>query len=186
MLFADRTDIPPVANSSEIYVSDAGVPISVDLLRARFRGFKKFNVTELPYFSIMEFGGGPPSKYKMTCLPAPTTQQQQQQQQQQPNGMHAETINSRRALAEHSIDQMGPIAIQKCASPEPGAQLLWTKLPGDADADAAAAGGAAAGAIRLQLSAPPAPAAAAAAASGLGMDACSGPPLCLTAVATTR
>jgi hypothetical protein len=39
------TDIPPVTNSSEIYVSDAGVPISVDLLRARFRGYKVCDTT---------------------------------------------------------------------------------------------------------------------------------------------
>jgi hypothetical protein len=77
--------IPPVANSSEIYMSDAGVPISVDLLRARYRGYKKFGVTALPYFSVMEFGGGPPPAYAMTCLPAPDTRE------------------DRRALAEHKI-----------------------------------------------------------------------------------
>ena len=32
--------IPPVSNRSEVYISDAGVPVSVDLLRARYRGCK--------------------------------------------------------------------------------------------------------------------------------------------------
>eukprot|EP01052_Picozoa_sp_SAG31_P017430 SAG31_NODE_1192_length_9459_cov_15.271581_3_plen_623_part_00 len=107
----NTTDIPPVTNASEIYVSDAGVPVSVDLLRARYRGFKKHNVTELPYFSVMEFGGGAP-QYHMTCLPAPN-----------------ETLVGRRGLAEHNPEMMGPIAIQKCEAPEAGANLLWIKVP---------------------------------------------------------
>ena len=58
--------IPPVTSSAEIYTSDAGGAISVDLLRARNRGFRSRNVTELPYFSLMEFGGGP-AQYAMRC-----------------------------------------------------------------------------------------------------------------------
>ena len=84
-----------------------------------FSADKKLGVTALPYFSVMEFGGGPPEQYAMTCLPEPN---------------EGETSRDHRALAEHrpSLDQshMGPVAIQKCTSPEPGAALLWTKLLG--------------------------------------------------------
>jgi hypothetical protein len=66
---------------------------------------------------------------------------------------------------------MGPIAIQKCASPEPGAELLWTKLPARNTEGTADAGGP----IRLQLHVP---------SSSPSTDAAP-QALCLTAVATT-
>ena len=78
---------------------------------------------------------------------------------------------SRRALGEHDVAEMGPIAIQKCASPEPGAELLWTKLPARNTEGTADAGGP----IRLQLHVP---------SSSPSTDAAP-QALCLTAVATT-
>ena len=66
---------------------------------------------------------------------------------------------------------MGPIAIQKCASPEPGAELLWTKLPARNTEGTLDAGGP----IRLQLHVP---------SSSPSTDAAP-QALCLTAVATT-
>ena len=206
--------------------ADAGVTMSVDLLRARFRGYKAHNVTELPYFSVghrgltaaiplenpwcscrltrpsgvmayscnpngesllqlcaitrvfgrrkvMEFGGGPPPQYAMRCP-----------------GPRGAAGRGRRRLAETSRDQMGPIAAQVppprpaaavpmenpycscrltrvaaqgCEGPEPGAELLWARLP--------VAGGSGA-VVQLQLQ-----------GEGAGAGA---PALCLTAVATTR
>ena len=58
--------IPPVTTPTETYTSDAGGTISIDLMRQRCAGFRARNVTELPYFSLMEFGGGP-GKYAMRC-----------------------------------------------------------------------------------------------------------------------
>ena len=113
--------IPPVSNASQTYTSDAGYTVSVDLLKERYRGYNARNVTTLPYFSVMEFGGGPPHAYAMQCppMPSPLPRQQQQQQQQQP-----------------SPAQQGPVNIQKCTAPAAGSILLWsavqTALPGGA------------------------------------------------------
>ena len=89
----------------------------------------------------------------MACLPTPDETIQPRRQ------------GNRRILSEHDVDEMGPIAIQKCTSPEAGTNLLWKKLP---------AGKTEGGPIRLQLHVPSA-----------STEADSSQSLCLTAVATT-
>jgi hypothetical protein len=98
----------------------------------------------------MEFGGGNP-KYHMTCLPAPNEMKESDRD-----------AGRRRALQEHSVQQMGPIAIHRCNAPEMRVELLWTKVPAH-DGEK----------IRLQLQ-----------PKVTGPDS-SPPQLCLTAVATT-
>ena len=103
--------LPPVSNSSQLYTSDAGVPISVDLLRARFRGFRTRGVTELPYFSVMEFGGGPPAKYAMRCPP--------QRPERRPLSRYVQQQDPPNPACR------GPVSIQNCSAADPGSRLLW-------------------------------------------------------------
>ena len=110
--------LPPVTNASQLYTSDAGVPISVDLLRARFRGFRTRGVTELPYFSVMEFGGGPPAKYAMRCPPWPTRTEQSTPPSTLPR-LHDPPNPACR----------GPVSIQNCSAADKGSRLVWSVAP---------------------------------------------------------
>ena len=101
--------IPPVDNASQVYTSDANVAISVDGLKARNRGFRARGVTELPYFSLMEFGGGP-QKYAMRCP--------------------AQAAAPGAAVAVPPSATSGPINIQRCSGPPASpAQMLWQSTP---------------------------------------------------------
>ena len=82
-------------------------------------GFQSHNVTELPYFSVMEFGGGPPREYAMRCLP-----------QADAHGVGADgrRAGAVRRAQESAPDQMGPVAIQRCNTAAAGAELLWVRV----------------------------------------------------------
>ena len=111
--------LPPVTNASQLYTSDAGVAISVDLLRARFHGFRTRGVTELPYFSVMEFGGGPPAKYAMRCPPRPT----------RPESWPPSSTLPPRLHDPPNPACSGPISIQNCSAADSGSRLVWRVVP---------------------------------------------------------
>ena len=106
--------IPPVDNSSQIYLSDANVPISVDFLKERYSGYASRGVTDLPYFSIMEYGG---TKYPMHCLPTPAPA---------PATAPAPARAPQPAMQDPSNPAcQGPINIQNCTAPDPGSEMAW-------------------------------------------------------------
>ena len=122
----------------------------------RYRGYAGRGVTELPYFSVMEFGG---TKYQMQCLPAPGAQQASTAPPapQAPHALHAPQAAPpapptsagagavpRLVRPAHAHDPsnpacQGPVNIQSCTAPDAGSMLRWDVVP---------VGG---GAVQLQL-----------------------------------
>ena len=78
-------------------------------------------MTELPYFSVMEFGGGPPRKYAMRCLP------QADADADETNDGGDDVGADRRRAQESAPDQMGPVAIQRCSAAAAGVEMLWVR-----------------------------------------------------------
>jgi hypothetical protein len=113
------TYIPPVTSGTQPYISDANVMISVEKLRERYREYRLRNVTQLPYFSLMEFGGGPP-RYAMRC---PTDF----------SGKHR-AVSSKRARLQDLVPPSattGPVNIHKCSEVPVGpdeSYLVWQQI----------------------------------------------------------
>ena len=133
--------IPPVTTPDQLYTSDAGGIISVNRLRARNRGFRQRNVTELPYFSLMEFGGGP-AKYAMRCPPSSTSRHKDSrsdhhQEHAGPDGRAdydpmTGALEHQGAVMVPPSATTGPINIRKCSEapvgPEDSYIMLWQQL----------------------------------------------------------